>query len=53
MSHETPRQELSHCVTCGYEAATGGDDWEFVESPSLGRMTSCPECGSTNVTLRR
>lgn len=42
----------SHCMNCGFETG-GGEDWDTVDSPSLGRLTQCPECGSTNVTLRR
>ncbi|MHB9287856.1 hypothetical protein ACKVMT_12555 [Halobacteriales archaeon Cl-PHB] len=46
-------QSVSHCIECGFEAETGGGDWTRVESPGVGRLTGCPECGSTNVTLRR
>ena len=46
-------QELrGKCTSCGYEAPAGGDGWDSVEHPSLGRMTRCPDCGSTNVTSR-
>jgi len=53
MPHTDSQQSVSHCIACGFEADTGGEDWNVVESPSFGRLTSCPECGSTNVTLRR
>lgn len=53
MAQTDRKQSLSHCTNCGFEATTGGDDWQTVESPTLGRMTSCPNCGSTNITLRR
>jgi len=53
MAQTDRQQPVSRCTNCGFEAASDGDDWENVESPSLGRMTSCPDCGSTNVTLQR
>lgn len=53
MAQTERQQSVSHCIKCGFEAETGGDDWEVVESPGFRRMTSCPECGSTNITLRR
>lgn len=43
----------SHCWTCGFEAPAGGDEWESIEVVSLGTMTRCPECGSTNVSTGR
>lgn len=39
----------SKCIGCGYAAPDGSDEWDRVKSPSLGRLTRCPECGSTNV----
>lgn len=39
----------SQCLNCGYVAPGGGDGWEAVEVPSLGTMTQCPECESTDV----
>lgn len=53
MAQTERQQSVSHCKTCGFEAETGGEDWDRVDTPSFMRMTSCPECGSTNVTLRR
>ena len=38
------------CLKCGREA--GADDWERVEHPTLGWMTQCPDCGSTDVSSR-
>jgi predicted Zn-ribbon and HTH transcriptional regulator len=46
MAGEKPVQR-SHCLNCGFEADP--DEWDAVEVPSLGNMTRCPECGSTNV----
>ncbi len=43
----------SHCWSCGFEAPAGGDEWETIEVVSLGTMTRCPECGSTNVSTGR
>ncbi|WP_199174916.1 hypothetical protein [Halegenticoccus soli] len=43
----------SRCLKCGFTAPAGGDEWDHVVSPPLGRMTQCPECGSTNVMSGR
>ncbi|WP_224269317.1 hypothetical protein [Haloprofundus salinisoli] len=43
----------SRCLNCGYEAPSGGDEWDHVDVPRLGGMTRCPECGSTNVMSGR
>jgi predicted RNA-binding Zn-ribbon protein involved in translation (DUF1610 family) len=40
------------CVNCGFEAPSG-DDWNRVDHPPLGRLTQCPDCGSTNVVTSR
>jgi len=53
MARANRESQLSRCTNCGFEAASRGDDWEWTESPSFGRMTSCPDCGSTDITLRR
>lgn len=39
------------CLKCGETAAVG--DWETATHPTLGAMTQCPECGSTDVTSER
>lgn len=38
------------CLTCGREAAA--DDWGRGEHPTLGSLTQCPDCGSTDVSSR-
>jgi len=38
------------CYECGFAAPAGSDDWETATHPSLGVLTRCPECGSTNTT---
>lgn len=40
------------CVNCGREAAVD-DGWGSATHPTLGAMTQCPDCGSTNVQTRR
>lgn len=50
MPAKTDTQQLSHCMKCGFEAPA--DEWAVVEVPSLGSMTRCPECGSTDVMVR-
>ncbi|MDX1747992.1 MAG: hypothetical protein R3324_18830, partial [Halobacteriales archaeon] len=42
----------STCGKCGFTAPATGDAWERVEDPSLGTLTRCPECGSTDVRYR-
>ena len=45
---------IHRCLNCGFETPAGSDAWERTEDPVLGRLTKCPECGSTNTTsLRR
>jgi predicted RNA-binding Zn-ribbon protein involved in translation (DUF1610 family) len=42
------------CLKCGFETPGDTGNWAKVELPSLGSVTQCPECGSTNTTqLRR
>lgn len=38
-----------YCGACGFTAAPG-DEWDVTEDVVLGRLTSCPDCGSTNIT---
>jgi DNA-directed RNA polymerase subunit RPC12/RpoP len=40
---------MSRCQRCGFRAESGSPEWDSVESPPMGRLTQCPECGSTNV----
>jgi len=40
------------CLECGRtEPATG--EWASGTHPTLGSMTKCPDCGSTNVQTKR
>jgi len=39
----------SKCSNCGFEAPAGSDEWGSAAHPSLGVLTACPECGSTDV----
>ncbi|MFB6152909.1 MAG: hypothetical protein ABEJ27_01520 [Halodesulfurarchaeum sp.] len=41
------------CLNCQFAAASGSETWNRVEHPTLGSMTQCPECGSTNIQMRR
>ncbi|MFC6903850.1 hypothetical protein [Halalkalicoccus tibetensis] len=43
----------SRCLSCGFTAASGSEEWARVEVPKLGTLTQCPECNSTNVTSGR
>lgn len=44
---------LSQCVNCGFSDSPGSDRWDAIEDPTLGRLTRCPDCGSTNVLSGR
>ena len=48
MSHEEPTP-LSRCHNCGFEAPARNDEWGSTDHPPFGTLTSCPECGSTDV----
>ncbi len=43
----------SRCLGCGFSAPGGSDEWDRVDSPPLGTLTRCPNCGSTNVMTGR
>jgi hypothetical protein len=49
MSEQRSTHPRRKCIGCGFEAAAGSDAWETVNHPSLGSLTQCPECGSTDV----
>ena len=40
------------CVNCGYSAEAATDDWERADHPTLGTLTQCPQCRSTNIHQR-
>jgi predicted RNA-binding Zn-ribbon protein involved in translation (DUF1610 family) len=40
------------CRNCGFAAGNDSDEWGAADHPSLGTLTQCPECGSTNTTTR-
>jgi hypothetical protein len=46
----TEQQPRSRCLTCGFRAASGSEEWLSIDVPKLGAVTQCPECGSTDVT---
>jgi len=48
MSEESTAQKRTKCYNCGFEAPVGSDAWETADHPSLGTLTRCPECGSTD-----
>ncbi|MFC7072486.1 hypothetical protein ACFQJ7_14375 [Halovenus rubra] len=37
------------CFKCRFEAAADAGEWVTTTHPSLGDITQCPECGSTNI----
>jgi transposase len=40
------------CRNCGFATRTDSDEWDAADHPSLGTITQCPECGSTDTTTR-
>ncbi|MFB6300781.1 MAG: hypothetical protein ABEH65_11015 [Halobacteriales archaeon] len=40
------------CAKCQFKAPAESDEWETVEHTSLGTLTRCPECGSTDIHSR-
>ncbi|WP_336036326.1 hypothetical protein [Halobacterium yunchengense] len=50
MSSATRRR--LRCHECGRTEPTDGD-WGRVTHPTLGSLTQCPDCGSTNVQTDR
>ena len=43
---------MNRCLECGYEATPDPENWGTVDHPPLGKLTQCPECGSTNTHRR-
>jgi len=41
--------QRKQCFECRFEAAADDDEWVTTTHPSLGTITQCPECGSTNI----
>lgn len=37
------------CMECGFSETTDSGAWAATTHPSLGAVTQCPECGSTNI----
>jgi DNA-directed RNA polymerase subunit RPC12/RpoP len=52
MAEEATTTRL-RCIECGFKAVVDSDEWESVDHPTLGSMTACPECGSTNLQRPR
>lgn len=42
---------IAKCGKCGFEAPMGSEEWDTVQDPSMGEMTQCPECESTDIRL--
>jgi DNA-directed RNA polymerase subunit RPC12/RpoP len=43
---------VAECLRCDFEQPEDAE-WDIVEDPTLGELTACPECGSTNVRSGR
>lgn len=50
MAQESSGPTQIKCISCGFEAPQGSEDWGHVEYRPLGTLTQCPSCGSTNTT---
>ncbi|SDJ98294.1 hypothetical protein SAMN05216226_11398 [Halovenus aranensis] len=48
MASETG-QRPKQCFECRFEASADDGAWETTTHPSLGTITQCPECGSTDI----
>jgi predicted RNA-binding Zn-ribbon protein involved in translation (DUF1610 family) len=48
MSPEINVQQ-KQCFECGFENTADSEKWATTTHPSLGSVTQCPECGSTNI----
>lgn len=53
MASDTATLGGSRCRNCGFEAPGGDDAWVRIHVPKLGRMTQCPNCGSTDIITSR
>jgi len=50
MAPEASVPAEAKCLNCGFTAETDGGSWQEVDHPTLGSLTRCPECESTDVT---
>lgn len=49
----TTNESLTRCLNCGFTAPSGGEEWNAVEVPSLGTLSQCPDCRSTDLLAPR
>jgi DNA-directed RNA polymerase subunit RPC12/RpoP len=49
MAQNAESRPMSRCQRCGFRAESGSSEWDAVDSPPMGTLTQCPECGSTDV----
>lgn len=49
MAQNAEGRPMSRCQRCGFRAESGSSEWKTVESPPIGELTQCPDCGSTDV----
>ena len=49
MAQNADSRPMSRCQRCGFRSESGSSEWDAVESPPMGTLTRCPECGSTDV----
>jgi DNA-directed RNA polymerase subunit RPC12/RpoP len=50
MARESSALTRTRCVNCGFETEPNSGKWGTADHPTLGTLTKCPECGSTNTT---
>lgn len=49
MSPEYADVHVKQCFRCRFRSAVEDGEWKTTTHPSLGTITQCPECGSTNI----
>jgi|AntDeeMinimDraft_4_1070355.scaffolds.fasta_scaffold00132_42 Zn finger protein HypA/HybF involved in hydrogenase expression len=50
MPEKSVQEARTKCRNCGYSAPVGSGAWDTATHPTLGELTQCPECGSTDTT---
>jgi Zn finger protein HypA/HybF involved in hydrogenase expression len=47
-----PSEPIAECLSCEFQQSEQGE-WDNVEDPTLGELTACPKCGSTDIISGR
>jgi NAD-dependent SIR2 family protein deacetylase len=49
MPSQPSGMHTKRCMSCQFEAPADDEKWGSSSHPSLGMLTQCPECGSTDI----